>query len=187
MAYADGELSGVEREYVERYLAANPPAWDLLSDLEEVGPGNFELWDSVEPPVPSDDDWNRTSQAIAVLMPQKRRWPKVVGASLAACAVAVVMVVLLMPNAPREITKLEQPKVVAPVDPLAEFAVLPIATPDDVMVSAVRGNAASGLVSVRSPLSEALALATTEDVEIDDAGSGELAGGDAAMMIWPKK
>lgn len=187
LAYADGVLGSVERAHVERYLAANPRAYDLLADLEETGPGNFDLWESVEPPEPSDDDWARTSQAIAVLMPQrKRNGPRVLAASAAVCAAAVIAVVLWISDAPPAIVKIEPKKFVVPADPLADFAVLPIATPDDVMVSAVRGNAESALVSVRSPLSE-LALATNEDVEIDDAGTGELVPGDAAMMIWPKK
>ena len=188
LAYADGVLNPVERAHVERYLAANPCARDLLADLEEIGPGNFDLWDIVEPPVPSDDDWDRTSQMISIMLPRpRRRWPKVVAATLAACAAAVVAVIMMVPDAPPAVARIDPPKAVAAADPLAEFAVLPMATRDDVMVSAVRGNAESGLVSVRSPLSDVLALATTDDVEIDAAGGAELAGGDAAMMIWPKK
>ena len=188
LAYADGELGAVEREYVERYLAGNPRAWDLLADLEETGPANVELWDSVEPNFPSDDDWNRTSQAIAVLMPKSnRRWPKVIAASFLACAASVLAVVAMMPDAARPVARIETPKATE-ADPLAEFAVLPIATSSDAMVSAVRGDRESGLVSVKPPLADVLALATNEDVEIDEPGTGVLSpGGDAAMMTWPKK
>jgi anti-sigma factor RsiW len=188
LAYVDNELTPAERVHVERYLAEHPHAYDLLADLEETGPGNIELWDSMEPPEPSEADWRRASHAITVLAPQRRkRWSPVLVGSLAACALAVIGVAWFIPGAPAVAEKMSSPKAVAAVDPLAEYAVLPVATPDDVMVNAVRGPRDTGFVTVRPPLLEVLALATPDDVEIENPGSGEVTEGNNAMMVWPKK
>ncbi len=188
LAYADGELGRLEHAHVERYLEQNPQAWDLLAELEETGPGNFDLWDNVEPPEPSDDDWNRRSHAISTLVPAPKRYGwKVIAISLAACVMAAVAIVQFEPNAPAVAQKSPQSQPLTNPDPLAEYAVLPVATAGEAMVSAVRGNGESGLVSVRSPLSEVLALATPDDIEIENPGSGEVTDGDSAMMVWPKK
>jgi anti-sigma factor RsiW len=188
MAYADDELTPSERAHVERYLAEHPHAYDLLADLEETGPANFNLWESVEPPEPSETDWLPTTQAISVLASRNRkRWTYAFAGSLAACAMAVVGVAWFMPGAPAVARKAAPPKAVAVVDPLAEYAVLPVATPDDVMVNAVRGPRDTGFLVVRSPLQDVLALATPDDIEIENPGSGEVTDGDSAMMVWPKK
>jgi hypothetical protein len=51
-------------------------------------------------------------------------------------------------------------------DPLAEFAVLPMATDDEVVLHRVPGD---GMLPVGNhPLQGALSLATTDDVELDD-------------------
>jgi anti-sigma factor RsiW len=186
VAYADGELTPAERAYVERYLVEHPKAYDLLADLQHTGPGNFELWNDVEPPAPSEAAWLRATHAIAVLrIRNRKRWPHLLAGSLAACAVAATVGAWLKPGAPG-VAGNAAPTVVE-VDPLAEYAVLPVASADDVMVSAVRGSRDSGFVVVKSPLVEVLALATPDDVEIENPGSGEVTDGDSAMMVWPKK
>jgi anti-sigma factor RsiW len=188
MAYADGELGPAERAAVERHLARHPEAFDLLADLEETGPGNFDLWDAMEPPAPSEADWLRTSQAISVLAPRKRkRWPYVLAGSLAACAVAVAGGLWMVPDAPPAVVKIAPVEAPAHFDPLAEYAVLPVATPDDVMVNAVRGPRDTGFVAVKPPLAEVLALATPEDAEVENPGSASVQEGDGAMMLTPKK
>jgi hypothetical protein len=110
-----------------------------------------------------------------------------VAGSLAACVIAVAAGSWLMPGAPAVAGKAAPPVTVAAIDPLSEYAVLPVATPDDVMVSAVRGPGDTGFVVVKSPLIDVLALATPDDVEIENPGSGEVTDGDSAMMVWPKK
>lgn len=171
VAYADGELGPAERALVERRLERDPGARQLLDDLRRTGPANPELWMLAEP------DWSR----IRLGPPKRNRRP---ASALVVIAAAVVLAWGLWPTVkPNEVAMVEP----APeVDPLAEYAELPIATPADVMIAAIKGDG-DVLVSVSPPLNGGLALATPDDIEIEDAGGGQ-ADPDGAAMIWqPKK
>jgi hypothetical protein len=68
-AYADGELSPHDRARVERWLADNPEARDLLDAQESLGPTNTEFWDIVRPPAPKPAAWSAAFHAVSAHAP----------------------------------------------------------------------------------------------------------------------
>jgi anti-sigma factor RsiW len=94
-AYADGELTPTERARVERWLAQNPEAGELLDAQESFGPRNTEFWDAARPPAPSARQWDHTFNEIAPRTVQPRRaWTGWLG-SLGLLATAATLLLAL--------------------------------------------------------------------------------------------
>lgn len=145
-----------------------PPPPDPHLDLADL----VREFSSHPVPAPAEADWDRVRGAIETrLMPATpaRRWRPRVAAALTALAASVLAGTLLWPEAG------PWPAVVEPAaDPLAEYAVLPIATPDDVMVSAVRNGDRVGFVACDHPLPGVMPLAGADDLAVSRATAGEL-------------
>lgn len=171
----------------------NSPSEDDNNPLDARGyaAGDPEVVRAARPAEPSAADWDAVRRRIHARLseaektsprrPRRALWfaGAVVAALSAAAAVAWVAVTLTapaprpQPNAPEVVElKPQPPAEVAPAphepppDPLADFAVLPIADSDEVVLHRVPGD---GMLPVgRHPLSGELSLATAEDVELDD-------------------
>ena len=175
LAYVDGELPQPERQEVEDRLRHDPEAQDLLRELELLARHQREFWANVEPRQPSSGQWLAVRNALLVDLAQhpktspyfrsKYAWAILAGIAVAACA----MLAILWPNTngnvkPQREDWVQQP--IPPEDPLAEFAVLPIAGSSDVMIIAIHGDRSPGLVACDHPIPTSLALATADDLEI---------------------
>lgn len=178
-AYADGELDPPTREAVERWLAAHPAARRDLWEQQQLAPGNWHLWNPVDPPLPTEDAWAAVANAIAAAaLPEPStarrdaqpdrpgragRWFVVaMGATigLAACILVAGQVFVSPPaSAPVVVTQR--------VDPLSDFIVLPVAEDDDVDVHRVTGNGAGWLPVGVPPLPERMVLAEIGDVDLE--------------------
>jgi len=94
-AYADGELSAADRARVERWLADDPAARELLENQESFAPRNTELWNLVRPPSPSARQWHETFEQIAPkASPPRRAWAGWLG-TLGLLATAATLVLAL--------------------------------------------------------------------------------------------
>lgn len=186
--YADGELEPADRDAVREWLARDPSARAELAAQRAFGP-HAPLWERAEAPEPSSAAWLAVRRGIeARLNPAAPRagspgrfrtaaW--VVGALAASAVAASVAWVALVPGAklppveggaaPREVAKVgperaPAPRAVLTSDPLAEYAVLPVASDDEVSLERVPDTRAGWLPIGRHPLPEELALATADEV-----------------------
>jgi len=149
------------------------------------------------PREPSEDEWEATRLRIhsrlsdSASLPGRRRrvafWVAL-GSTLTAAAASLAWMVFPAPapkNAPAPEfvettpanTAPDTPTAPAPhepqPDPLAEFAVLPMAGSDDVVIHRVPGD--GWLPIGNTPLPDSLSFATPDDVEVEDANQS-----------WPK-
>ena len=202
-AYADGELDAHSRETVERWLANHPDALDDLQSQRALSPSNARLWERAEPPEPSERAWAMARSAIEhrLVPPEPSRagadgagaWAL---AGLATAGVAAAVVWFAFGPAIRKAPK-EEPKaielaqgpnlaphpreiVLAPaprsIDAIEGFAVLPMATDDDVVLARVPEFPAGWLPIGRHPLEGVMTLATVEEL---------LLGEVTPSPIWP--
>lgn len=126
---------------------------------------------ALAPPPPSEEDWKRVSDVIALrVMPKNRtvRWVPWFAASAAVLVCATLAVYLfgrpaIQPRPIPEVTK----SATIPDDPLADFAVLPIATDDEVRIALIRGDWDGSLVTGVHPLPDELRLATADEVFLE--------------------
>jgi len=199
-AYADGELDAEAHAAVERWLSDHPEALDSLNSQREFGPGNASLWERAEPPAPSDASWATVRHAIESRLapstptPTARRriasW--VLGGLATAIAASVawvafgptpppqnnengkaVLIAKSLPDvapAPRAIVIAQKP------DPLAEFAVLPMATEAEVILDRVPDTRTGWLPIGRHPLGDTLLLATVDELDYQEVD---------LSPIWP--
>jgi hypothetical protein len=165
-----------------------PPPDDTDRDpLAGYAEGDPDAVRAARPPEPSAADWEavrlRIQARLADPPPARRRAGLLLAAAgtLAAAAAAVAWVAVALnaplqpPGAPAVADLVPAPPIelaVAPPphepepDPLAGFTVLPMAAPEDVVLLRVPGD---GWLPVGAhPLPGELALATPEDVELDD-------------------
>lgn len=160
LSYVDGELDPIARREVEAKLSDDPDLAELLRDLEQTGSNNRELWGDT-PPSPNESAWQQARDGIAerLRLTSTRRingrvkWATV---ALAACLILGVLIWGSKPWSGDERLVVERP-----FDPLAEYEVLPIATPDDVMVSVVRGGIE--FASIDHPIGGVLSLPDGDD------------------------
>ena len=213
-AYADGELDAADRAAVEQWLAAHPEALPELQAQRELSPANAGLWERAEPPEPSPTAWANVRRAIADALsspanPARLRWRAAAwslgGLAVAGVAAAIAWIVLSpsVPPPEQPAPTAKQPPEVAPHprdrEPpptlVAGFAVLPIATDEDVILERVPETRALLLVG-RHPLPPLLVLASIEEVELEEVAPNPLwptgvprmtvAPGDAPMIFATK-
>lgn len=120
-AYADAELGPRDRARVERWLADNPEARDLLDAQESLGPGNVDFWSAVRPPTPSPRAWASAFDRLSAHSPaaparRAGRWLGTIGLMATA---ATLLLALPAANGPA-------PPCLPPGP-----AVLPAPSPDD--------------------------------------------------------
>jgi anti-sigma factor RsiW len=177
--YADGELSASDRRAVERWLEVRPDAAEALREQESLARSSAEFWASVEPPPPTPAEWERIRTAIedrcfaAPATASLRRSRRV--ASLLAVAATGLLAALgtwwwSAPEAlPEASGQVSWTRAVAPPprpvdDPLAEFAVLPVADIDDVYVESVRGPTPAWVYAGDHPVPGEMPLAGPGDL-----------------------
>jgi hypothetical protein len=155
-----------------------PDERDPLADYVDGDPDAVR---AAAPREPSEAEWDAARRKILERLAQPQRGTSWGGraallagvAALVAASVAVAWFVLDRPKPPNpaapEVAQVP-PVPVLPVaqahDPLAEFAVLPMASADEVVLHRVPGD---GWLPVGiHPLPDLLSLANAEDVELDD-------------------
>ncbi len=193
-AYADGELEAGTHAAVERWLADNPEARASLNTQREFGPGNADLWQRAEIPAPSAASWAIVRHGIESGLNPPTPKPAIryrsalwVLGGIATIAVAAsVAWVVFGPVAqqrtledlrkPREIAK-SRPEIAPPPrqivtllkpDPLAGFAVLEMATDEEVVLDRVPDTRTGWLPIGRHPLPDTLALASVDEVHLQE-------------------
>ncbi len=182
-AYADGELDETARGAVESWLAENPTAHGCIRAQQAVSPENWRLWRDAEPPPPCPAAWERVRDGIvrglkvmAEPAPTPSAWRRRAELALATTACGLTLFVIslgafgawFLPPGPQQVA--ERSHRPPADDPLAGLAVLPIATEYEVDVARVDGAEAGGWLPVGGmPLTGPLALATADDVDVEDA------------------
>lgn len=135
-----------------------------------------------DPDPPTRADWKRVSDGIAARVLPTRRpaadwrpWAWA-GLALAGCGFisAILWAVGRTPTAPDPVPSFVRaaPESEADPDPLAAFAVLPVATDDDLRIATLRGDWGTGLVVGEHPLSGELRLATADELTVERAPDG---------------
>ncbi|MBA4187596.1 MAG: hypothetical protein C0467_06210 [Planctomycetaceae bacterium] len=190
-AYADGELDAETHATVERWLAENPDALPTLDAQRAFGP-NAGLWERAEVPEPSPAAWASARREIESRLNPAAPKPGygrqfagwVLGGIATAAAAAAVAWIAFGPVAEQraidgarlrvDVAKAQvapPPRlVVASLKPdlLAEFAVLPMATDDEVTLDRVPDTRSGWLPTGRHPLGDTLALASFEEVHLEE-------------------
>jgi hypothetical protein len=194
-AYADGELDAECRAEVERWLVEHPEALPELLAQREFSPANAPLWARVEPPEPSPVVWASVRRGIEEVLTAPAAAPASRGhwraAGMAFCglltagvAAAVawvaftapppeptepVDVVQLPPIVATEIAPFPRAVVPSPLqEPVAGFAVLPMASDDDVVLERVPETRTGWLPVGELPFSGSLVLASVEEVHLEE-------------------
>jgi hypothetical protein len=188
--YADGELDSETRRQIAGWVESDPEAAELLHDQQQFAPSNAEFWAAVAPPQPGEAAWEAVRRAVADrLTPaavSPRRPAIRTGYSLPASAAGVALTVLagwllldrsgplpadgtksLPPAAEQLATRLPDAG-----DPLSEFAVLELASPDDVLIEAVSGRPPAAGFCADSPEFDPMPLAAVGDVVVLDVRPG---------------
>ena len=188
LAYVDGELEAAKRREVEAWIGAHPEVAELVRDLRATGKGAFPKVPELRP-----DDLTRSGEMIfARLRPnlakRSRRWigPAALSGTIAAMA-AILYFACPPDHVCKTATKPTEPTLRAePVDPLAEYDDLPIATSAEARVWSVRGDAAPRFVACDDLLPDVLELASAEEMQIQKTGRSALSmpGPDDAPMIF---
>jgi len=187
LAYVDGELDAAKRREVEAWIAAHPEASELARELRSTGKGVFP-----PAPQPQPDDLTRSGEIILArlqpILPQRnRRWLRPAFLSGTVASVAALLYFACPPDHVCEIaTRPTESAPQTPVDPLAEYDDLPIASAGEVRVSAIRGDAVPIFVACDDLLPDLLELATAEEMQIRRTGRSALSmpGPDDAPMIF---
>jgi hypothetical protein len=172
-AYVDGELGPHELDRVERWLADDPEARELLDDQESLAPRS-DVWPALGPPEPSDAEWTACLHGIeaATRTRSYRRWLPWVGSlALVATAAALLFAVGVIDRAARPAVPEPPALLVAIVE-----EPFPMAGDDDVRIISLPETAADLLIVGRHPLEDPLVvLAKADEVEFFGVGS-DLAG-----------
>jgi hypothetical protein len=199
-AYVDGELDEAFCAHVEAWLTEHPEAHTVLFEQREMSRANNEFWNTVEPPMPSAEQWDRIYDRIAnrlarPVMPIRARrrtaWYLAPIFAIAGMAAALLIVVTINNSGPKGLKSLTSHTGVAALDEDSE-GVYRVATADDVEIFQLSEEASSLIVVGRHPMVDTpLVLATAADLEIfnlgpDDQGrmpNVELTAGPHAPML----
>jgi anti-sigma factor RsiW len=191
-AYADGELCPRDRARVERWLAENPAARELLEAQESLGPGNAEFWEAVRPPEPASRAWAAAARGVAGRTTSPpRRWVGWFGTvGLAATAATLLFALPALEPPPAGGPGL--PPVVTNPDPDNEpYAV---AQDDDVRILSLPEEAATLLVVGAHPLGDSTVVLAARDELVVHVMGADPAGRPAEMfddqdgaVVWTPK
>ncbi len=187
LAYADGELDGAKRREVEAWIGANPEAADLLRELRETGKGG--PFRAARVPEPRPDDLTLSGERILARLQSarpRRRWLRPAILSSVAASMAAILYLARPPEHVCDSVTRPTERVPSPVDPLADFDDLPIASPSESRVTAVSGDAMPICAACDDLLPELLEFATVEEMQIRKTGRSALSmpGPDDAPMIY---
>jgi anti-sigma factor RsiW len=154
-AYADGQLPGPDRDWVESWLRDHHEAAAEVESYRRLA----HVWETTSAPEPSPEAWDRTLGRIKDRLPGKRRalltfpWGGLAG--LAATAAILAAVLLPRPFTPP-----------APTYPGEEMP-FPVATPHDVTIISMDAADIDLLVVARPPVElREIAFANHEDVRL---------------------
>jgi anti-sigma factor RsiW len=203
--YVDGELDPADRARVVEWLNEHPEALAEVEAQRELSAANTGLWDRAAPPEPNPAVWAQVGRRIAESLDPapaaaspSHRWRKAmwaVGGVVAAGLAAAIAWRVIPPGASQQV--LEAPASFArglagqevaqaphprgvhrdeSAELIAGFAVLPIATDDDVVLERVSDTEAAWFPVGRHPLPPLLMLATTEEVKLEEV---------APSPYWP--
>jgi anti-sigma factor RsiW len=197
-AYADGELDANGRALVERWLADHPEELAELRNQHEFSATNALLWNAAEPPEPSASAWAGVRKEIELELsptypkargrsqgPRRARWLLVAGLTMSGAAATILWLAFassFQPSTSEHRQPVEQannteprpevapePRIVSPpADPLAEFAVLPMATDDDVVLDRVPDFRDGWLPVGQHPVPGIVALAMVEEFVLEE-------------------
>jgi len=192
-AYADGELCPWDRERVERWLAENPDARDLLDAQESLGPANAEFWELVRPPGPSAAAWANAQRRITerTTSPPRRRWAGWLGTvGLMATAATVLLALPAVDRPPVHGPHL--PNVGS--EPAQNDGPYVMAQDDDVRIISLPEEAAPLLVVGVHPLGDSVVVLAARDDLVVHAMGADPAGRVAEMfddqdgaVVWTPK
>jgi anti-sigma factor RsiW len=190
-AYADCELDESTRQRVEQWLSAHPEALQELRAQQEFAPSNGPLWEAVEPVQPGAGHWATVRERIArevasaprVKSHATRRfgWLRgIIAAGGAAAAVAWLAIALTAPNpqpdrpaAGAQASAPHSSAELAPAprtlnNPIGDYAVIPLAAEEDVVLDRVPDLQGGWLPIGQHPVPGVLTLATEDDVLLED-------------------
>jgi len=174
LAYVDGELDRVSQIEVEVWIRTRPEVAEFVADLRDMSRMNRALRDASARP--ESTDLTRSGEVISArLRPQiserkRLSWLRSVAVIGFTAAIAAALFFACPPDHNCHVVVPTQPVGVPPVDPLAEFDDLPIASSEEVRVSMVRGDVEPGFIACDALLPDLLELATVEDVQIERTG-----------------
>ena len=197
-AYADGELDPLSQLEVESWIRTLPEVAELFHDLRET---NRQFREDSAAPDP--DELRRSGEVIlARLRPRPHRpWLRPAILLAAAASVAAVLFFACPPEhvcQVKAIPSINSFVPVEPVDPLAEYDDLPIASAEEARVSVVRGDVSPTFIAGVDLLPDRLELATVDEMQIERTGRSAFTvpkPGDAPMIfqtrakaseeVWP--
>ena len=168
-AYADGELPPCERVRVERWLAENLDARELLDTQESLARGNAEFWNAVRPPEPSAEQWHDTLNRIALpVVKPSHRW---VGWMSTAGLLATAATLFIALPGPRD-TCMNPPAIVPVGVSPSDDEPYPMASAADVRIISMPQSAVGLLLVGDHPIGDSmLILAKADEVEFLGVGN----------------
>ncbi len=187
LAYVDGELDPVSRLEVEAWMRTQPEVAELVRELCETSRRNRAFRREAALPEPDPAEIRLSGEVILarLRLPNRYRgWLRPAILSAAAASMAGMLVLACPKEHVCENAAVTPPA--APPDPLAEYDDLPIASPGEARVSAIRGDVSPMFVACDDPLPDVLDLATVDEVRIERSGRSAFsvpAPGDAPMIF----
>lgn len=168
------EPSGLDGEFAWQSEYEDEAAERAEQTIEHFAAIPSELWDMLEPPAPDDRAWAAVQRAIADRLAAPRPDHARRSARLLIAAAVLPLAVLAAwlagtrekppTAAPRPTPTIVAVPFVDADDPLAVFAVLPMADLDEVAIESVRGDMPAGTLMTEDAPPEELALAGPNDV-----------------------
>ena len=193
LAYADGELDAVSQLEVEAWIATRPEVAELCRELRETSRKNRAFRSESAPTEPRPSDLSRSGEIIlARLRPQKsariQPWLRPAILVAAAASMAGVLFFACPPDHVCRVALIPAPATVptGPVDPLADYDDLPIASPGEARVTAILGDVSPRFVACDDLLPDLLELASVDEMQVERTGRSAFTvpkPGDAPMIF----